>query len=695
MLLQVVMLVIYIVAALCVGSIFFKGCNRKIKLFDLPIAIAMGLVIAGFLWVLAIISKVPPKVGVVSTMAPLALFVVWKNRQVVTRLIDTSELKDVAYFCFAFLCFGGLTFIASIKMGQGEFPGMFFNMDSSLRLGHAWNMLYAKTYPPDSIFVWNAKHAYHYGAPAAVAAISGITQLSMHKAMFLIFCPIVLLGTFSIVYRIVTELCGNGFPQKISLLLFAPFVVLGSAGYNLVKDPEVLSNTLTSLTGFANETYNSASYGNGVWDASVLAGFFLLAFSILTSLQMTKSRASVSVVALVMLIVLYKMDMVIPVYVILFVSMWLNFKAFSFRKLIGLSCLMMVVPFILYELFGYGGKQSEVQMLNIHPMGDMLSNFFRPPSRNWMYLTEIYLILVGTALICWNSYRASLGFDNRSRFAVSVFAAVTMCYVAVIIVDIPKTGEQFLLAMWIGSPLIATAILGRSMSLRRPLPLLFVVPIIVVALVAQWNKLGHAMISVWLPQFVEEYSDNSMIGDALSVIPTVRNDTDPEIVFENYVNANSDLYQAFNQSGTSLSKSAWGRNHFKSYGKDEGRILKNTVVIVTNDFHYLKWEDSQPVIPSLFGHQAYSVHQRLFPGPGGINVGAASKIWLQQERLSTKFTVKNKQFSDETKKIAFQQGWTHFLAKKQDDEGRLLIDFNLVPLKKIMENEAYALFVFD
>ena len=41
--------------------------------------------------------------------------------------------------------------------------------------------------------------------------------------------------------------------------------------------------------------------------------------------------------------------------------------------------------------------------------------------------------------------------------------------------------------------------------------------------------------------------------------------------------------------------------------------------------------------------------------------------------------------SDETKKIAFQQGWTHFLAKKRDASDSLLIDSNLVPLKKIME----------
>ena len=694
MFLQVVTFVIYIIAALCVGSIFVQGGNQKLKLFDLPIAIAMGLVIAGLLWVLAIISKVPPKVVVVSTMVPLAFFVVWKNRQIVTRLIDTSELKDVPYFCFAFLCFGGLTFIASIKMGQGEFPGMFFNMDSSLRLGHAWNMLYAKTYPPDSIFVLNSKHAYHYGAPAAVAAISAITRLSMHKAMFWVFCPILLLGTFSIFYRIVKEVCGNSVLQKVSLLLFTPFVLLASSGYELGRDLESFSNNLMSLIGISRDMYNSASYGNGVWDASVLAGFFLVAFSLLTSLHIRRPKALFSVVMLSILIVLYKMDMVIVIYVMLFVALWVNSKDLRFVRVIGLSVLMMLTPLILFEIFGYGGKQSEVQMLTINSLEE-IGSIFDPRNSRSSYLLEANLVFLGMVLIIWNSYRSGRGFDAGCRFAVSIFAGITMCYVTVEVVDIPKTGGQFLLAMWIGSPLIATLILGSGISWRRPLSIIFLVPIVMVALAAQWNKLGHAAIAVWLPQLVEEYSDNEMLGEALSVIPMGRNNSESTLVYERYVDTNSDLAQVFNKLTNGVTKAQWGRKHFEKHGKAEERLLTPKVVVVTNDFRYLKWEDSQPVIPALFGHQAYSVHQRLFPGSGGYNVDAASKIWLQVERLSRKFSTKNKQFADETKKIASQKGWTHFLLKKDNDSDLQLRVSNTVPLKKIMENEIYAVFAFD
>ena len=67
-------------------------------------------------------------------------------------------------------------------------------------------------------------HAYHYGAPASVAALKSLTNFPMHKAMFWAFCPLMVLGIFAVVYKTVTTLVESRAWRVSTLFLFAPFV---------------------------------------------------------------------------------------------------------------------------------------------------------------------------------------------------------------------------------------------------------------------------------------------------------------------------------------------------------------------------------------------------------------------------------------------------------------------------------------
>jgi hypothetical protein len=118
------------------------------------------------------------------------------------------------------------------------------------------------------------------------------------------------------------------------------------------------------------------------------------------------------------------------------------------------------------------------------------------------------------------------------------------------------------------------------------------------------------------------------------------------------------------------------------------------VVVVTNDFRYLKFPDSQIALPAMFGHQTYSSHQRLFPGPNGYNVEAARRIWLQEDELSRKFSKSNLEHSLRVKKLAYDLGWTHFLLKKDPNPDWDPIDATSIPLKMLVENSEYAVFEF-
>ena len=81
------------------------------------------------------------------------------------------------------------------------------------------------------------------------------------------------LGIFAAVYKAVTTLVENRAWRVSTLFLFAPFVMLWSGTFELLGDPGATLKVMTASI-FDTSVYNPASYGNGVWDASVLAGFF-------------------------------------------------------------------------------------------------------------------------------------------------------------------------------------------------------------------------------------------------------------------------------------------------------------------------------------------------------------------------------------------------------------------------------------
>ena len=168
-------------------------------------------------------------------------------------------------------------------------------------------------------------------------------------------------------------------------------------------------------------------------------------------------------------------------------------------------------------------------------------------------------------------------------------------------------------------------------------------------------KFNHMVVAIVLPEHVNEYADNRPIGDALRHIPISAD----EWTYHDYTNRYPDLLSAYEKSGNIASKGLWGRKHFEQYGKKEGRrIMPRNIkpLVVTNDFRYVSWPDSQPQIPSLYGHQAYGVHLRHFPEPRGFNREGELRIRAQTTYLSRELTISNPEFVKNTEKIAKKRG---------------------------------------
>ena len=691
--------VIFLVTVFYNGVFFWRKTDGKYDLVDSLIAIALGVVVSGFCWVGSLILGVPPQFGAPAAMLLVGGYSLLKNKKCVDFSFGFGTIKDTIFFFFAFFCFGGLTLVASIKMGQGaDFPLVFFNMDSPLRLAHSHNLASAVEYPPESIYVLGTKHAYHYGAPASVAMIAFATQSVMHKAMFWLYCPLILLGTFCSFYRIVGTLIQNRLWQKWSIFLFAPFVFMAWGGRDLVTGVDIAVGNLVSILADGDDaTYNPATFGNGVWDAAVLVGLFLLGFSALLSSQPRKETSILTIVLLLVLIVLNKMDMTAVVYTILFCTVWFKCDQLGVLKKVGLSLFMVVLPLVLLTLFQYGGKQSEMQMATVRSLDTIMGAFSLDNVWGNRYLFELFASLLVTGVVLACSFFRELQINERARFVACIMAAMFMTYLVPNVIHIPKTGGQFVLAMWVGIPLVTTALIGSRAFQSSVILKIVLLPVIGYGLVAQWNKLQHGLIAIASPVLAEEFADVQSLGAVLRHIPVEnRKSTDEQRVYERYVEYYVDLERAYNKSQRNLSKAEWGRQHYDSFGRSENRpvLESDKVVVVTNDFRYLKFPDSQIALPAMFGHQTYSSHQRLFPGPNGYNVEAARRIWLQEDELSRKFSKSNLEHSLRVKKLAYDLGWTHFLLKKDPNPDWDPIDATSIPLKMLVENSEYAVFEF-
>ena len=166
-------------------------------------------------------------------------------------------------------------------MGFGEYPAMFFNVDTPVRLTHAYELLNAKTYPPEMLSLKGFSMFYHYGGPAAVAALSAVTQLAVHKSMFHVVLPILIIGSFSAIHLLCRSVFRKRIYRYVSISLFLPFVYLGTELFVRVfsdHDGGGLTETLMSIGRefIWLEDYHQEKFSKGILDVSQTAGVFLL-----------------------------------------------------------------------------------------------------------------------------------------------------------------------------------------------------------------------------------------------------------------------------------------------------------------------------------------------------------------------------------------------------------------------------------
>jgi hypothetical protein len=80
--------------------------------------------------------------------------------------------------------------IAGIRMAPGEFPPVFFNVDTPYFLEKVHALVAARTFPPESLGVVDGRFAYHFGTHGMAALVARSSGLAAHHALFLLVLPL-------------------------------------------------------------------------------------------------------------------------------------------------------------------------------------------------------------------------------------------------------------------------------------------------------------------------------------------------------------------------------------------------------------------------------------------------------------------------------------------------------------------------
>ncbi len=672
--------------------------DKKIRpdLATVFVASCFGTMISGLFYVLSIRFGLLAIWSVPLTMLSLALYTLVRYRYQVVPVFDFRYRYKVFYLIL-FMTYGGLILVTSLKMGIGEYPPVFFNMDVPHLLAQAHQLSWTTIYPPESITTKGLVHAYHDGGPATVAAISHIARLPVHKVMFWVVTPLFLVGSYSAFVLLVHKLIDDPIKRLIGLIFFLPLVLLGSYLYNLFLGGDIGNSLIRDILGDSfSGSYDPESFGRGPLGLNDLAGVFLLGAAALLVVDRAPRRILVLTPIVACLIVFMKLDMAPGVYVFLGISvllMWPLFRVSQFSVtycLIGLF-LLMVTPMLTMWLLGFFDSPSYIGV-------STFPSFSKSVISKIPLQTEIEIAALVSApvIIVWLFCRRSEQLVKAGCLVIATLAMMVVCSLLPTVIHIPKVGGQIHGALWLGVPLTCIGLISISQGRVRHVAYIYIAPLIVAALIAQWNRFHHMSVAIVLPEFVNEYADNRLLGEALAHIPRkISNLVAVSKDYEEYVERYADLMSAFEKVSGEITMAEWGKRHYDSYGENEGRILiPNTALLVTNDFRYLKYPSSSTQIPSLFGHQTYSVNIRHFVGPRGFNLYSWRLMNHQLQRLSRSFSKNDPQFAQETIRQANKSGWTHFILRKDVDDGLPPRNSDEIPLNKIYENDRYAVFEF-
>ena len=642
----------------------FRDKANLIRLDSVFIATTVGVLVSGYLYITPYRFGVPGEYLAVTALLSLAVFNCYRYRRDILPTVGNVTFPVCFTFAVLFVLYGSFTLIASMKMGAGDFPPVFFGQDTIERLLQARELMNIVEFPPERLVTKGmAIPVYHMGTSASIAALSTMTGLAVHKAMFWIVSPLLVLGSFSGLLLLVRSVLTAPSHRFLAMLLFIPEHQWGQT-LNGVLFKEDLSFGwgnwfIEKLFGsFTNITYDPNYFDPDParLDVSHFAGIFCL---ILAAMLLVK-RGHIAVFILAPIIVILtafvKMNVAFVVVGLVGIRLLASWKDFELKRFAVIVVMLGAVSLGCILLLGYGSSLSHVREFQVG--FDLFSshitqslNHFGPASISYYFIhTELFYVLALSGLFLLVAFREIRRDKNGILLVLGSLIIITVCLVSVSFIHLQEVWGHFFIPVWIAIPLSCLALLTKlnGAAWRKTVVAVAILPVISIAVVHQWRAMEDTMMVAFSPEGVAKYNDNRLLAEAMWVIP-----------------------------------------------------LEGTVV-VTEELKYrpsggtptsAKSQRANALFSSLFGHQMFSSWDRVFYHTEKQRESIQRAVRLQEYHLDLNFNKEEIAFSNKTKRVAKENGWTHFLLKLEPDIERARKSDD-VPLEMLFANSEWAVYKF-
>ena len=643
----------------------FRDKAKLIRLDSLFIATTVGVLVSGYLYIVPYRFGIPGEYLAVTVLLALAVFNCCRYKHAILPTVGNATFPVYFTFAVLFFLYGSFTLIAAMKMGAGDFPPVFFGQDTIERLLQAHELMHIVEFPPERLVTKGMTiPIYHMGTSASIAALSTMTGVAVHKAMFWIVSPLLVLGSFSALLLLVRSVLTVPSHRFLALLVFLPEHQWGQTLNGVLFKQDLTFGWgnwfVKNLFGrFENIQYDPNYFDPDIArvDVTHFAGIFCLLLAALLLIKRDYIAVFVLAPILVILTAFVKMNVAFVVVGLVGLRLLAAWRDFGFKRFVVITVALSAVSLGCILLSGYGshidgvrGFRVGFEFLSGHIVNSLSGYFSGTPISHYFTHTELVWILLLSALFLLVSFREIRRDTNGPMLVAGGLITVAVCLVVVSFIFLPKVWGHFFTPVWIAIPLCCLALLTKLNGpvWRKTVVAVAVLPIISIAVVHQWRAMEDTMMVMFSPEGVAKYNDNRALGEVMRVIPV-----------ENSVVVTEEL-QYRPSGGTLTSANAQGRNALFS---------------------------------SLFGHQMFGTWGRVWWITEKEREFMQRGLRLQLYHLGLHFNKGQIDFSNQTKRVAKENGWTHFLLKLEPgiERARKAGD---VPLEMLFANGGWAVYKF-
>lgn len=278
---SMVLAVVATAVAAIVGLPWLVPASRRPSVAESAVAGALGYCVAGVLLVLVRVAGADvetTRLVVALSMVALASGIALRHGP---RLLPRLPPLDGVVLATGVLAVVWMAHAAAAAwaMGRGEFPPMFFNIDTPFRLNHVHELLRGSGFPPQSIANAGVTARDHFGGPAAAAALSLASGLAPHTALFAVVLPVAALGVFGASVLLIDRLLPrDAGPLRIAALttVLMPWLLPVRPAFESVRE-SVATGAVQPLRSYLGTLWRDPqSFNNYVEDVTHALGRVLL-----------------------------------------------------------------------------------------------------------------------------------------------------------------------------------------------------------------------------------------------------------------------------------------------------------------------------------------------------------------------------------------------------------------------------------